>query len=61
MSLTDIIIGKIRAEGPLTFRDFMDMCLYYPGLGYYTALSERWGEKGDFFTSCYATSSFEVL
>jgi len=49
--LTDIIIKKIRAQGPISFRDFMEMALYYPGLGYYTSSKEKIGRQGDFYTS----------
>lgn len=61
MVLTDIIIEKIRAEGPITFRDFMDMCLYYPGLGYYISNHEKVGKDGDFYTSGNLTSSFGAM
>ena len=48
--LEDIIKHKIRDEGPLSFRDYMEMCLYYPGLGYYSSGSTRIGPDGDFYT-----------
>jgi len=51
MHLRDLIIQKIRQEGPLSFHDFMDMCLYYPGLGYYTSGVEKQGQEGDYYTS----------
>lgn len=58
MSLSDVIIGKIQQEGPLSFHDFMEMALYYPGQGYYTSRREKLGESGDFYTSPYLTSLF---
>src|SRR5437870_2732615 len=58
MSLSEIIIEKIRKEGPISFRDFMGMALYYPEYGYYTSDKEKIGEHGDFYTSPYFTSVF---
>ena len=54
--LKDVIIDTIRREGALSFRDFMDMALYYPGEGYYTAPQDRIGLTGDYYTSPYLTS-----
>ncbi|HEV2831807.1 MAG TPA: SAM-dependent methyltransferase [Hanamia sp.] len=51
MELTEIIIQRIKNEGPLSFRDFMEMALYYPALGYYTSEKEKFGKKGDYYTS----------
>ncbi|MEO5649463.1 MAG: SAM-dependent methyltransferase [Ginsengibacter sp.] len=51
MELTEIIIQKIRKEGPVSFCDFMEMALYYPQLGYYTSEKEKFGTKGDYYTS----------
>ena len=61
MELEDIIIGKIQKEGPVSFHDFMEMCLYYPESGYYTSAQEQVGEAGDFLTSPYFTSLFGQL
>ncbi|TAN45602.1 MAG: hypothetical protein EPN24_02075, partial [Candidatus Methanoperedens sp.] len=58
MSLSDIIIQKIQQQGPISFRDFMEMALYYPGLGYYTSERDRIGKKGDYYTSSNLTSAF---
>ncbi|MBE3585772.1 class I SAM-dependent methyltransferase [Desulfofundulus thermocisternus] len=41
----------IKTKGPITFKDFMQMALYYPGLGYYTSPGEKIGPRGDFYTS----------
>jgi SAM-dependent MidA family methyltransferase len=51
MELTETIIQRIKNEGPLSFRDFMEMALYYPALGYYTSEKEKFGKKGDYYTS----------
>jgi SAM-dependent MidA family methyltransferase len=51
---TDIhqaIIGLIRADGPISFERFMEMALYYPGLGYYAREAAVIGTEGDFYTS----------
>jgi len=61
MVLEEIIIEKIKTEGPISFYDFMDMALYYPGLGYYTSTSEKIGRDGDYLTSPVITSLFGTL
>jgi SAM-dependent MidA family methyltransferase len=50
-SLQDIIIRKIKKEGAISFRDFMDMALYHPRLGYYTSETTPIGKDGDYYTS----------
>lgn len=59
--LSDIIIQKIRQQGPLSFHDFMEMALYYPGAGYYTSLSDKIGKSGDFYTSSTLTAAFGAM
>ncbi|KPJ98663.1 MAG: hypothetical protein AMK71_11070, partial [Nitrospira bacterium SG8_35_4] len=49
--LEQIIIEKIRREGPITFETFMDMALYHPEFGYYSSSESALGREGDFFTS----------
>lgn len=56
MQLSEIIRQKIRAEGPVSFHDFMEMCLYYPGSGYYTSFNEQIGKHGDYYTSSSISS-----
>lgn len=56
--LEDIIIEKISREGPVSFRDFMEMSLYYPGLGYYTSGKDKIGAAGDYYTSPWLGSVF---
>ena len=56
--LSEIIIQKIKEHGLVSFRDFMEMCLYYPELGYYTSSKEKIGTKGDFYTSSNLTPAF---
>ncbi len=41
----------IAAHGPMPFSQFMERCLYAPGLGYYSAGKTKFGEAGDFVTA----------
>lgn len=59
--LAEIIRQKINERGPISFRDFMEMCLYYPDLGYYTNENEPIGFQGDFYTSCCLTPAFGAM
>lgn len=40
-----------RQNGKITFAKFMDMALYFPGLGYYSAGAHKFGVSGDFITA----------
>ncbi|MCY3568754.1 MAG: SAM-dependent methyltransferase [Chloroflexi bacterium] len=42
---------RIGRDGPVSFRDWMDACLYQPGLGYYRRGQPTVGRNGDFLTS----------
>ncbi len=59
--LRQLIADRIRAEGSLTFRDYMAMTLYEPGLGYYTSGRNPIGRGGDFYTSPTSTPLFGQL
>jgi SAM-dependent MidA family methyltransferase len=61
---------QIIAEGWLSFERFMDMALYAPGLGYYSAGAHKLGVGGDFttapeisrlFGACVARQCAEIL
>lgn len=46
------IVARIEAQGGwLSFADYMNACLYTPGLGYYSAGSHKLGAGGDFTTA----------
>ncbi len=58
------------AGGWLSFEDYMDIALYAPGLGYYSAGARKFGVDGDFttapevselFGACVANQCAEVL
>ncbi|MEJ1355375.1 MAG: SAM-dependent methyltransferase [Candidatus Sedimenticola sp. (ex Thyasira tokunagai)] len=50
--LTAVIRREIEAAGGrLPFDRYMELALYAPGLGYYTAGSRKFGEGGDFVTA----------
>src|SRR6202167_4170497 len=60
----------IRSGGGLSFERFMELALYAPGLGYYSAGSTKFGAAGDFvtapeisdtFSRCVAAQCAEVL
>jgi len=45
------IISRIRQRGRITFREFMNLCLYHPLNGYYCSNREKIGRRGDYYTS----------
>ncbi|NOY24149.1 MAG: methyltransferase [Acidobacteria bacterium] len=49
------ILDKIQAEGAISFREYMAMCLYDENYGYYQTRT-RIGREGDFFTSAHLGS-----
>jgi len=50
--LCDLIRADIAAQGGwIPFSRFMELALYAPGFGYYTAGSRKLGEEGDFITA----------
>jgi SAM-dependent MidA family methyltransferase len=48
--LAGLLDDRIRASGPISFRDFMETALYEPDLGYYSRGAPI-GDGGDFVTS----------
>ena len=59
--LKKIIADRIKHEGPISFRNFMEMALYYPGYGYYTSADTEIGCRGDFYTSSHVHPVFGAL
>ena len=55
------IIQRIKSEGPITFKTFMEMALYEPELGYYTSQKTRIGRGGDFYTSSHLHPAFGMM
>jgi SAM-dependent MidA family methyltransferase len=50
--LSELIRNDIAANnGWISFARFMELALYAPGLGYYTAGAHKFGEAGDFVTA----------
>lgn len=63
-------ISSHLENGTLSFADYMQLCLYAPGLGYYMAGAQKFGAGGDFITApevsdlfglCLAEQVREVL
>ncbi|HUU14124.1 MAG TPA: SAM-dependent methyltransferase [Terriglobia bacterium] len=46
-----LLVEMLRRSGPMTFAQYMALCLYHPEHGYYTRGGERTGVRGDYFTS----------
>lgn len=69
--VADLIRDEVEAAGGwLSFERFMELALYAPGLGYYSAGSAKLGADGDFvtapemsdlFSRCLARQCAEVL
>ncbi|AXY74702.1 hypothetical protein D3H65_12225 [Paraflavitalea soli] len=51
MDLANMIVERIKREGPISFHDYMEMALYHPVLGYYTSTRTKIGKQGDYVTS----------
>ncbi|TXK65154.1 class I SAM-dependent methyltransferase [Alkalisalibacterium limincola] len=46
-----MIAAEVRASGSVPFSRFMELALYAPGLGYYSAGATKFGAAGDFITA----------
>ena len=69
LKLLDKLQQRLQS-GPVTFADYMQLALYEPGMGYYMAGVQKFGERGDFVTApevselfgqCLAAQCREVL
>jgi SAM-dependent MidA family methyltransferase len=61
MLLSEILIQRIKEEGPISFHDYMETALYYPDKGYYTSAQNKIGKTGDFYTSSNLTPAFGAM
>ncbi len=50
-TLGERIVDWIEDNGPMPFDQYMQMCLYEPGLGYYSNGLHKFGASGDFITA----------
>ncbi|HEV7491089.1 MAG TPA: SAM-dependent methyltransferase [Rhodanobacteraceae bacterium] len=50
-ALALLIRNEITAHGAIPFSRYMELCLYAPGLGYYSAGKTKFGAAGDFVTA----------
>ncbi|MDY6862493.1 MAG: SAM-dependent methyltransferase [Thermodesulfobacteriota bacterium] len=48
--LEQYIVNKIKSKGRITFKEFMEDCLYHP-FGYYQRKEKIIGKKGDYYTN----------
>ena len=51
MPVREQIESEILRGGPMAFSRYMEICLYDPAGGYYSANAEQFGKAGDFYTS----------
>lgn len=58
MTIVDLIAEKIKQQGDIPFVDFMQLALYTPNLGYYSAGLQKFGATGDFITAPELTPLF---
>ncbi|MED7820042.1 MULTISPECIES: class I SAM-dependent methyltransferase [unclassified Francisella] len=57
MTLKEIILDKVKKK-PILFREFMQLALYYPDLGYYSGPKDKISSQGDFITATTQSSLF---
>jgi len=50
-ALAALIRAEITERGAMPFARYMELCLYAPGLGYYSAGRTKFGAAGDFTTA----------
>jgi SAM-dependent MidA family methyltransferase len=57
-TLLDIIRQEILDGGAIPFARYQELCLYYPGLGYYQRAGSPTGKSGDFYTAPHVHELF---
>ena len=60
-ALKQAIIDRMERAGGISFRDYMAMALYHPGLGYYCSSREKMGREGDYLTSPEVSPVFGAM
>ncbi len=60
MTLQDVLIRRITAQGPISVADYMSECLLHPDFGYYTTRAP-FGQQGDFTTAPEISQMFGEL
>jgi SAM-dependent MidA family methyltransferase len=45
------LVEEIRANGPMTFREYMEAALYHREFGYYNTARQKIGPGGDYYTA----------
>ncbi|AJC48719.1 SAM-dependent methyltransferase [Allofrancisella guangzhouensis] len=59
MQIEETIITKIKSQGDsISFREYMQLALYYPNYGYYSSFRDKISKQGDFITAASQTSLF---
>ncbi|MGK0297199.1 MAG: SAM-dependent MidA family methyltransferase [Gammaproteobacteria bacterium] len=59
--LAELITGEIEVnDGQISFERFMQMALYQPGIGYYSAGARKFGKDGDFTTAPEISSLYSA-
>ena len=50
-ALIEVMLQRIRAAGPMTVAEYMEIALYHDEYGYYATAARRSGRAGDYYTS----------
>ncbi|QIV94065.1 class I SAM-dependent methyltransferase [Allofrancisella frigidaquae] len=59
MGIEERVVAKIKSQGgSISFREYMQLALYYPNYGYYSSSRDKISSGGDFITATSQTSLF---